>query len=53
MRSGDEWIAVDPTFDQAVADATHIVFGRGTQVDTVGLLGALQVVSADVAPGAP
>jgi transglutaminase-like putative cysteine protease len=52
VRSGEEWIAVDPTFDQPVADATHIVLGRGTQVDTVGLLGALQVVSAEVAPGA-
>lgn len=51
VRSGDEWIAVDPTFDQPVADATHIVLGRGTQVDTVGLLGALQVVSAEVATG--
>jgi transglutaminase-like putative cysteine protease len=46
VKSGSEWIAVDPTFDQPVADATHIVLGRGTQVDTVGLLGALQVVSA-------
>jgi transglutaminase-like putative cysteine protease len=52
VRSGEEWIAVDPTFDQPVADATHIVLGRGTQVDTVGLLGALQVVSAEVAPDA-
>ncbi len=51
VKSGAEWIAVDPTFDQPVADATHIVLGRGTQVDTVGLLGALQVVSAEVAPG--
>lgn len=47
VRSGSEWIAVDPTFDQPVADATHVVLGRGPQVDTVGLLGALQVVSAD------
>ena len=46
VKSGSEWIAVDPTFDQPVADPTHIVLGRGTQVDTVGLLGALQVVSA-------
>ncbi len=47
VRSGTEWIAVDPTFDQEVADATHIVLGRGPQVDTVGLLGALQVASAE------
>lgn len=50
VKSGAEWIAVDPTFDQPVADATHIVLGRGTQVDTVGLLGALQVVSAHARP---
>ncbi|GEJ59353.1 transglutaminase-like domain-containing protein [Anaeromyxobacter diazotrophicus] len=46
VKSGGEWIAVDPTFDQPVADPTHVVLGRGPQVDTVGLLGALQVVSA-------
>ena len=50
VKSGAEWIAVDPTFDQPVADATHVVLGRGTQVDTVGLLGALQVVSAQPRP---
>jgi transglutaminase-like putative cysteine protease len=50
VRSGDEWIAVDPTFDQPVADPTHIVLGRGTQVDTVGLLGALQVLAVERAP---
>ncbi len=50
VKSGDEWIAVDPTFDQPVADATHIVLGRGSQVDTVGLLGALKVVGVEAAP---
>jgi hypothetical protein len=50
VRSGDEWIALDPTFDQPVADATHIVLGRGSQVDTVGLLGALQVVDTERRP---
>jgi transglutaminase-like putative cysteine protease len=55
VKSGEEWIALDPTFDQAIADPTHIVLGRGSQVDTVGLLGALQVVSAEYAApeGAP
>jgi hypothetical protein len=52
VRSGDEWIAVDPTFDQPVADATHIALGRGTQVDAVSLLGALTVAKAE-AMGAP
>jgi transglutaminase-like putative cysteine protease len=46
VKAGDDWIAVDPTFDQPVADATHIVLGKGTQVDSVGLLGALAVVEA-------
>jgi Transglutaminase-like superfamily len=50
VKSGDEWIAVDPTFDQPVADPTHVALGRGTQVDTVGLLGAIQVVSAETRP---
>ncbi|HZZ85627.1 MAG TPA: transglutaminase domain-containing protein [Anaeromyxobacteraceae bacterium] len=46
VKAGDEWISVDPTFDQPVADPTHIALGRGTQVDTVGLLGALKVLGA-------
>jgi transglutaminase-like putative cysteine protease len=50
VKAGDEWIALDPTFGQAVADPTHIALGRGTQVDTVGLLGAIEVLSADAAP---
>jgi transglutaminase-like putative cysteine protease len=50
VKSGAEWIAVDPTFDQPVADATHVALGRGTQVDTVGLLGALEVVGVDAKP---
>ena len=44
VLSGTEWIALDPTFGQAVADATHIALGRGAQVDTVSLLGALEVL---------
>jgi len=53
VKSGQEWIALDPTFGQEVADATHLALGRGNQVDTVGLLGALQVVSADPVPLEP
>jgi transglutaminase-like putative cysteine protease len=53
VQSANEWIAIDPTFGQAVADATHLALGGGTQVDTVGLLGALTVVSAELeAPAA-
>jgi hypothetical protein len=44
VLSGSEWIALDPTFGQDVADATHIALGRGAQVDTVSLLGALEVL---------
>jgi len=50
VLSGGEWIAVDPTFAQPVADATHLALGLGTQVDTVGLLGALKVEAVDVKP---
>jgi hypothetical protein len=50
VKINDEWIAVDPTFDQPVADATHITLGRGTQVDSVGLLGALSVVEVKSVP---
>lgn len=50
VKAGDEWFAVDPTFGQEVADATHVALGRGPQVDTVALLGALQVVSARAEP---
>jgi transglutaminase-like putative cysteine protease len=48
IRSAGEWIALDPTFGQDVADSTHLALGGGNQVDTVGLLGALQVVDVDV-----
>ncbi len=30
-----------------MADPTHVALGRGTQVDTVGLLGALKVLGAE------
>jgi hypothetical protein len=48
VLSGGEWIAIDPTFDQPVADATHVALGSGSQVDTVGLLGALKVAAVEV-----
>lgn len=48
VQSGGEWIALDPTFGQPVADATHVALGGGTQVDTVGLLGALKVEGVEV-----
>jgi len=51
VRSAGEWIAMDPTFGQPVADATHVALGAGTQVDTVGLLGALKVVGVETKGG--
>jgi len=50
VLSAGEWIAVDPTFGQPVADATHLALGTGGQADTVGLLGALQVEAVEVKP---
>jgi transglutaminase-like putative cysteine protease len=50
VQSGGEWIAIDPTFGQPVADATHLALGAGTQVDTVGLLGALRVLAVEQKP---
>ncbi len=47
VRRGGEWIALDPTFGEPVADATHVALGEGSQVDTVGLLGALKVVAVE------
>jgi transglutaminase-like putative cysteine protease len=54
VRSAGEWIAMDPTFGQPVADATHIALGTtygvragGEHVDTIGLLGALKVVGVE------
>jgi transglutaminase-like putative cysteine protease len=48
IRSAGEWIPLDPTFGQNVADATHLALGTGTQVDTVGLLGTLKVLGVEV-----
>jgi len=47
VKVGGAWIAVDPTFDQEVADATHVTLGRGTRMDAVGLIGALSVVRTE------
>jgi transglutaminase-like putative cysteine protease len=50
VLSGGEWIAIDPTFGQPVADATHVALGTEAQVDAIGLLGALRVESVEVKP---
>jgi transglutaminase-like putative cysteine protease len=51
VLSGGEWIALDPTLGQPVADATHLALGSGGEVDTAGLLGALRVVTVEVKAG--
>lgn len=59
VKSAGEWIPIDPTFGQPVADATHVALGlgilgdRAMQADSVGLLGALQVVGVDVKGAKP
>ncbi len=50
VLSAGEWIAVDPTFGQPVADATHIKLGSENQDDAMGVLGPLKVLAADVKP---
>jgi transglutaminase-like putative cysteine protease len=47
VKVGAEWIAVDPTFGQEVADATHVALGRGTRQDAIALVGALKVTRAE------
>ncbi len=48
IRSAGEWIALDPTFGEPVADASHIALGGGDRVDTAGLLGSLQVSDVEL-----
>lgn len=38
-----EWLAIDPTFGQEIADATHIELGEGDQTDAVALMGQLKI----------
>jgi len=50
VLSAGEWIAVDPTFGQPVADATHVKLGSELQDDALGLLGPLKVEAVEVKP---
>jgi hypothetical protein len=43
-----QWVAIDPTFGQPVADATHIQLGEGDQTDAVALMGQLKIHVAEV-----
>ncbi len=47
VQVGADWIAVDPTFGQDVADATHIALGRGARQDAIALVGSLRVSRAE------
>ena len=38
-----EWVAIDPTFGQPVADATHLELGEGDETDSVALMGQLKI----------
>jgi hypothetical protein len=54
VRSGGEWIALDPTFGQPVADATHIALSGSDRSEAIGLIAALKVVGIEVHdPAAP
>lgn len=44
-----EWVAVDPTLDQPVADATHIALGGEGTAQSAGLIGQLKIEVVDKA----
>ena len=48
-----EWISIDPTFGQDVADATHLQLGRGDQTDAVALMGQLKINVETIDPPPP
>jgi transglutaminase-like putative cysteine protease len=45
-----EWVAIDPTFNQPIADPTHIAFGNEGQSDTAGLIGQLKIQVVEAKP---
>jgi hypothetical protein len=46
-----EWVELDPTFNQPVADPTHIALGNEAHVDTAGLIGKLQFEVVEIHAG--
>jgi transglutaminase-like putative cysteine protease len=48
IRSGGEWIAIDPTYGQPVADATHIALSGSDRSEAIGLIAALKVTAVEV-----
>jgi len=53
VRSAGEWIAIDPTFGQAVADPTHLALSGRDRTDAGGLIASLQVKGVEVRPAEP
>jgi transglutaminase-like putative cysteine protease len=54
VRAGARWIAVDPTWNQPIADVTHVKLADGgpaEQARIVMLLGRLRIVAARVNDG--
>lgn len=43
---GKEWISIDPTFDEPVADATHLALGEEGRADSAALIGQLAITVA-------
>ncbi|MBS2032034.1 MAG: transglutaminase family protein [Deltaproteobacteria bacterium] len=41
-----EWIAIDPTFDESIADATHLALGEEGRADSAALIGQLAITVA-------
>jgi predicted transglutaminase-like cysteine proteinase len=48
-----EWVEMDPTFNQLVADPTHIALGNEARVDTAGLIGKLRFEVVEVKAAKP
>jgi hypothetical protein len=38
-----EWVAIDPTFGEPIADATHLALGAEGRADSAALIGQLQI----------
>jgi transglutaminase-like putative cysteine protease len=53
VKSAGEWIAIDPTFGQPVADATHLAFSGRDRSDAGGLIAVLKVKGVEVRPADP
>ncbi|HEY3444893.1 MAG TPA: transglutaminase-like domain-containing protein [Myxococcales bacterium] len=48
-----EWVQMDPTFNQVVADPSHIALGSEAKADTAGLIGKLKFEPVEIKPGKP